>query len=236
MYLYAVNFVDDSGGAVCYNAVKCAGRCNSLRNLFNSDRKWVRALGRVGDVVFLSIFWLLCSIPLVSLAAASAALYDSSNKALRKKDEHSWQSYFASFKSNFKPGIVPSLLYLLVFAGLALLLYSVRYSFYMGKVQAFVYYAVLIFSTAAFGILSIMFPMLSRFENSLPALLRNTLLLGCGNMLRSIALGALNICALLLCVNYFFPIYFLPALTALASSYLIEPMFKPYMPSEEEEE
>ena len=83
------------------------------------------------------------------------------------------------------------------------------------------------------GIFSILFPMLSRFENPLPVLLKNTVLLGLANLPRTILLGILNAAASLLCAFYILPLFFLPSLAALIGSLLIEPMFKPYMPSEE---
>ena len=97
----------------------------------------------------------------------------------------------------------------------------------------------MLFSGGAFvgvlilGILSLMFPVLSRFENSFAGLLKNTILLGLANLPRTLILGILNAVAALLCVRYIFPLFFLPSLAALLGSVLIEPMFKPYMPSED---
>ena len=38
-----------------------------------------------------------------------------------------------------------------------------------------------------------------------------------------------------LCVRFVFPLFFLPALAALISSLLVEPMFRPFLPKETEE-
>ena len=78
--------------------------------------------------------------------------------------------------------------------------------------------------------------MLSRFENSLGALLKNTVFLGLANLPRTLALGFLNAAAVLLCAVYVIPVFFLPSLAALIGSLFIEPMFKPFMPVEESEE
>ena len=83
------------------------------------------------------------------------------------------------------------------------------------------------------GILSVLFPMLSRFENPLPVLLKNTVFLGMANLPRTIALGILNAAAALACAFYILPLFFLPSLAALIGSLLIEPMFRPYMPAED---
>ena len=99
----------------------------------------------------------------------------------------------------------------------------------------------MLFSAAAFlgvtilGVLSLTFPVLSRFENSLGGLLKNTALLGLANLPRTIGLGIVNAAAMFLCVRFVFPLFFLPALAALISSLLVEPMFRPFLPKETEE-
>ena len=96
----------------------------------------------------------------------------------------------------------------------------------------------MLFSGGAFvgvlivGILSLMFPVLSRFENSFSGLQKNTFFLAMANLPRTIALGILNTAAALACAFYILPLFFLPSLAALIGSVLIEPMFKPYMPAE----
>ena len=99
----------------------------------------------------------------------------------------------------------------------------------------------MVFSGAAFlgvlvlGILSLLFPMLSRFDNPAGLLLKNTLLLGLINLPRTLGLGMLNAALMLLCIRYIFPLFFLPALGALISTLFIEPVFRPYMPKEPEQ-
>ena len=75
--------------------------------------------------------------------------------------------------------------------------------------------------------------MLSRFENSLAALLRNTVLLSLANLPRTLALGILNAMVTLLCAWLVIPLFIVPAMAAFLATWLIEPMFKPYMPEEE---
>ena len=83
------------------------------------------------------------------------------------------------------------------------------------------------------GIMSVLFPLLSRFNNSFAGLLRNTLLLGLVNLPRTLCLGLINAISILLCVKFIFPLFFLPALASLLGTLCLEPMFKPYMGEEE---
>ena len=92
-----------------------------------------------------------------------------------------------------------------------------------------------IFSALAFtavlllGILSVLFPLLSRFDNPLPLLLKNTVLLSMANLPRTITLGILNALCGWLCIRWIFPLFFLPAVSTLISTLLLEPMFQPFM-------
>ena len=86
------------------------------------------------------------------------------------------------------------------------------------------------------GTLSVLFPLLSRFENTTARLLKNTVLLAMANMPRTLVLGILNCAAVLLCAAYVFPLFFLPALASLLSTWLLEPMFRPFLPKPEGED
>ena len=66
--------------------------------------------------------------------------------------------------------------------------------------------------------------------------LKNTLLLSLANLPRTLVLGLVNGVSIFLCVRYIFPLFFLPALAALISTVLLEPMFRPYMPEEPSED
>ena len=47
----------------------------------------------------------------------------------------------------------------------------------------------------------------------------------------TVALGMLNAGCGYVCIRFVFPLFFVPALSALIGSFLIEPMFRPYMDS-----
>ena len=46
-----------------------------MRSLFNPESFLWKPFGYIGDLVVLSLLW-VCSIPVVTLGASSAALYD----------------------------------------------------------------------------------------------------------------------------------------------------------------
>lgn len=203
-----------------------------FKKLFNPDNALMITMSQVTDCIFLSLFWVLGCFPLITVGASSTALYDAVYHGFRKGDKHSWVRFLRTFRSNLKASILPTVVYLaIIFAG-AWLLIRVwnaavweQVSFAMFSAAAFLIMLVL-------GMLSVLFPLLSRFENSFSGLLRNTVLLSLANLPRTLALGMLNGISILLTVKFIFPLFFLPALASLLSTLLLEPMFRPYMPKE----
>lgn len=203
-----------------------------FQKIFNPDNPLMITINQITDCIFLSLFWLLGCFPVVTAGASFAALYDASFRAYRKGENHSWQRFWKTFRINLKDGILPTLIILPASYGLLRGVILVWNAAVCGSVSWVLFSAAALLGVTVFGMLSVLFPMLSRFQNSLGGLLKNTVVLAFANMPRTMGLGVVNAVTLFLCVRFVFPLFFLPALAALISSLLIEPMFKPYMNEE----
>ena len=204
-----------------------------FRNLFSPDSALMITMTQITDCIFLSLFWLLGCFPVVTIGASFAALYDASFRGLRKGDKHSWQRFWKVFKENWKAGIVPTILFLILAFLLGKGMIWLWNAAVYGQISWMLFAAGEFLGVTALGILSVAFPVLSRFENSLGMLLKNTLFLALANLPRTILLGILSAAAVLLCARFVFPLFFLPSLGALIASVLVEPMFKPFLPEED---
>ena len=205
-----------------------------FKNLFNPESNLMITMSQITDCIFLSLFWVLASFPVITIGASSAALYDAVYYGLRKGDKHSWGRFLRSFRSNLKPGLLPGVIYLALFCLGIWALIQVWNAAVWEQVSFALFSAAAFAVLLALGILSILFPMLSRFHNSLWGLLRNTLLLGLVNLPRTLGLGMVNAVSIALCAKFIFPLFFLPALASLIDTLFLEPMFKPYMGEDEE--
>ena len=205
-----------------------------FQKLFNPDNALMITMSQITDCIFLSLMWLLCCFPVVTIGASTAALYDATVRAYRKGDKHSWQRFIKVFKENLKAGILPTVAFLAVFLAGGWLLIRVWNAAVWGQLSWMVFSAAAFAGLAVLGVLSVMFPVLSRFENSFENLLKNTFLLAVANLPRTLGLAFLNACTIYLCVRYIFPLFFLPALAALLGSLFLEPMFRPYMPADQD--
>ena len=205
-----------------------------FRNLFHPDSALMITMTQITDCIFLSLFWVLGCFPVVTVGASFAAMYDATYRGFRCGEKQPWHRFLIVFKENWKAGIVPTIVFLGAFALLAKTMIALWNAAVYGTVSWMLFSAGALMGVLTLGVLSILFPLLSRFENSAAGLLKNTVLLALANMPRTLALGLVNAVSLLLCIRYVFPLFFLPSLAALIGSLFLEPMFRPFMPVKED--
>lgn len=200
-----------------------------FRNIFNPDSPLMITMAQITDCIFLSLLWLLCCFPVITAGASCAALYDSVYRAYRQGEKNSWGRFFSVFKRNLRPSLLPTLLFL----GLLALIFKALVWAWNGAVLSGLSWAVFaaaaLLCVLALGVLGLMFPVLSRFENSFLGLVKNTLFLALAKLPSTLILGMLYALGILLCLRFVFPLFFLPALITLISTVPVEKMFRPYM-------
>lgn len=81
------------------------------------------------DIIALSVLWILFSIPVITSAASSAALYYAVNRRYRKISDAPVKDFFRSFKSNLIQGIPLSLLVTLFGGFIIFNIRAARYGF-----------------------------------------------------------------------------------------------------------
>lgn len=200
-----------------------------FRNMLRPDSPLMITMTQLTDCIFLSLFFILGCFPVVTAGASFAALYDSAFRAFREGEKHSWQRFLTVYKANWKqsilPGVVLGVLFWLLLKGMIGIWNAAVYA----RLSWMVFSGAAVLAVVAVGIGSLAFPMLSRFDNPVGVLLKNTLFLGLANLPRTMALGIVNALSMYACVRWIFPLFFLPALAALIGSLFIEPIFRPYM-------
>ncbi len=146
----------------------------------------IRALSRLGQLVILNFLTIVCSLPVITLGAAITACYDS---ILRNEDPTTTvtgKEFFRSFFRNFRQATLTWLCILLLFlvAGVDLY-YGVAVSS-----QANIFYLLLGFFLFFLGGSSALwvFPLIARYENTLPAQWKNAFLLAMGHLPRTLCL------------------------------------------------
>ena len=205
-----------------------------FRKFLNPDNALMITMTQITDCIFLSMFWLLGCLPVVTVGASFAALYDATYRGFRQGEKHCWGRFWQVYRENWKAGILPTAVFLAVLTLVTKALVALWNAAVAGGVSWMLFSGLAFVGVLVLGMVSVLFPMLSRFENPFLGLLKNTVFLAMANLPRTIALGILNAAAGLACAFFVLPLFFLPSLAALIGSVLIEPMFKPYLPKVEE--
>ena len=73
-----------------------------MRGIFSVDSPVMRALIKLFDCICASILWLLFSLPIVTMGAASAALYTTVRRYLRRDEGHLWSTFWGAFRENLR--------------------------------------------------------------------------------------------------------------------------------------
>lgn len=87
-----------------------------MKGLFNLESPLMQGLSKLFDCICLSILWLICCLPVVTAAAASAALYTTVYKYLRMEEGTLLRTYCSALRENFRRSTLAGLAALAVLA------------------------------------------------------------------------------------------------------------------------
>ena len=72
-----------------------------MKNIFGYDSKVMQVLSKLGDLILLSILFLICCVPVFTIGAAQAAMHRA---VVAMKDPESDYTWFRAFCMGFKDG------------------------------------------------------------------------------------------------------------------------------------
>ncbi len=203
-------------------------------DIFNYDGKIYKFLVKFWNMVWISVLWIVCSIPIVTMGAASTAAYYSMVKSVRSNEDRATRDFFKSFKQNFKQATIMTVIYLIVgvlFAFATYFYYNRSGSFNLGM-RWFFYILILVYlCTVTYA-----FSWLSRFEMTTFHALTYPIAITLMHLRYSIGLivfwAALIIAAYWSYNTFLFaPLLLLaPGLKCLLDTFLIEHLLKKYEP------
>ena len=85
----------------------------------NIDSPFYRTMGKIGDLLFVNLLWLVCCLPIVTAGASTLGLFTVVNKMAAKEDYTVHTDFFKAFKRDFKQST--ALWLVLLLAGFAAL-------------------------------------------------------------------------------------------------------------------
>ena len=197
-------------------------------SLFNSENWIWQPFGWVADFLVLSCLWLICSMPVITAGAASAALYDCCARCLKDGERELFSRYFRTFRRELVQSIPSLLLWMTVLGGALFLVRSFTGSASGTSASLVFAYGLVIFGGILVGIASWVLPLLSRFTFNFASLNITALRLAIAHLPRTLALSVVNVAAGWLCLRFLLPVMVVPGIAGLLSAYILEPVFKAY--------
>ena len=203
-----------------------------MGRFFNSDNFLWRGFGRLADYFLLSAMWLLCSIPVVTVGAATVALYDTAARCVRGGEGGMARRFFRTFKNELLRGILLTVLW-----GILGWLLNRGYQVVtqLGaasqtwNIVSIVYFCTLFIPL---GVACWVVILESRFTNTFAGLHRNAFIFGFGHLPHTVAMVVLLILVLNVCINFFPLVMLLPGMLAYFQSFFAERVLAKYMPEE----
>lgn len=212
-----------------------------LSGFFNYDNPVWRFIGKFGDLILLNILWLVFSIPIFTIGASTTAVYYVTLKLARDDDGYTIRSFFKSFKENFKQATAIWLVLLAIGAILGVDLYFFARLFTgSGTIKTVMLTVFLALAIVYAAVFMYIFPLQSRFFNSVKKTFFNAFFMSLRHLFRTIGMIVINVALIVMGFVYVVPpvlmIFMLFGFPILAfiNSYILSPVFEKYMPKTEE--
>lgn len=169
-----------------------------MSQIFSMDNLFFRIMTKVFYAFALSLLWLLCCIPVVTIGAANAAMNSVMLRMVRDEDGYIFKSYMTAFRKNFKQATA---VWLIILIGGLIVGGDIYFFSRMGNPLAWVLAAVFIAALAVLLLFSmVVFHYLVWFDNPLKVTILNSFRTALGFLPYSVAL-------LILCAAMFYGIY-----------------------------
>ncbi len=188
-----------------------------MKEEYRKESPVIRFLNQLGDVMGMSMLWLVCSLPLITIGASTAGLYAV---VMREEMDGVMKPFFKGFRSSFRKATAAEGIFLLIGG---ILLADLSWLRGMEAEWASLLAAlirVLMALAAATAIYT--FPLIAVFEQSLRQTLKNALLIALSNLPTTLLLLAAHAIPVLLIVLNpdMFIRYALPVVTFLGAGLL----------------
>jgi len=166
-------------------------------NFFSVDSPIYRFLTRFWDMVKLNFLWLICSLPIVTMGAATVAAYSVTLKMVDENEGYIAKAFFKAFKENLKQGSILGIISIIA-------VYAVWLDFQLFNVLDNNPVIFLILGILAIFVFTLSliyaFPLMARYHNSIPKTMKNSYDISVRYFLRTIFLALLIVFELAICM------------------------------------
>lgn len=206
-----------------------------MRNFLSPDSPLLSFITRIVYAVWLNILWFVCSIPVITAGASTTALFYVTLKMARNEEGNVTVQFFQAFRDNFR---FSTKVWAIMLGAQVILAFDGYVLWHMRFTNAFWTFLTAVFLVLAAGCLIVamyIFPLMARFENTVIAMFKNSLMLGIRYLYCTAAMAAIYFLMVLIVVRFFTPaIIFGEGVCAYLCSYLLSGIFRNLAPEDSE--
>lgn len=191
------------------------------------DSKFYKYGTLLGDLIILTILWLICSIPIITIGASTTALYYVTTRQLSNREGYVSRDFFKSFKQNFFEATAMTLILgviaVVLFININLFVPDTTINIIIYFVQYVILYELLIFTIYVF-------PVLSRFDLKLGALIKTSIFMANRHLLTTITCAILFVAIVMIVIKCGVLIILCAGAYAILTSLMFMKLFRKYVP------
>lgn len=204
-----------------------------MSSFFNYDNMFFRAFDKIINIFYISVLWIVFSIPIFTIGASTTAMYYTVNKVLSHGRSYVFKEFWGAFRANFKQSTVIWLILLAVAAVMGFDAYIMQQFDDAGNKlgRLYIFFEVMIGFEVIWALY--IFPSIARFENTNRAIMKNAALMAVAHLPRTLLMAVILVAFLLLDWILPFLIIFIPAAFMWIWNLILEKIFRKYMSEED---
>ncbi len=162
-----------------------------MRRLINLDSPLMQGLTIITDAMLANLMFILCSVPIFTIGTALTAMAKVSQNSVLDEGSGVTRSFLRAFKENFKQTV---LLWIVIMILGAILVADLLFvdSMLAGWAQKLGFCLWVLPTTIYVGVLSWLFPLIARYDNTVKGHLKNALALTFGKFPRTLIMSAVT--------------------------------------------
>ena len=198
-----------------------------MDNLFEYDNKFFEVLGKITDIIILNLLCIISCLLIITIGASVTATYFVALQMVRNEETYIIREFIKRFKENF---IFSTKVWsIILIIGLVL-----SFDFYISRLILNEYmritlqFILTIVSIIFIFLLTYVFPIISKFENTIKNTMINSILISIQHLPKTIFMVLINLSPIILTLtlsNYWGQILFFYTVMGFASITYINSMF-----------
>lgn len=197
--------------------------------MFSIDGKLFKGLTKAGDFLILGFLMVVFSLPVITIGASVTAAFYVALKPVRDEEGYVFKGFIKSFKENFKQGflieLIVGVLGLFIIEDIRICMYWAEGGNSLARLAMYVFFGI---ALVLIAVITYVFPMLAKFNNTVIGTLKNALLISMHHLGQTFVMLLATGILVAITVKFFTAAIITIPLGLYVDSYILSRVFKIY--------